>query len=139
MPFKGDKLHLPNSLFRIVEDVANRSAPELLLTLDKGFSTGTDPYGRPWHPLAEATLAKGRRPPPLTDTGNMRGSATVTRQGTDLICNLNTPSEYHQYGTRKIPIRMVLPNDTEGLPKDWEEILNRQVEEAFARAFGGAL
>jgi hypothetical protein len=77
--FKGfQRLHGTLRALAEVPSRAAKAASESIATLIlDGFDAGTDPYGRPWAPLRPYTLAKGRFPPPLTDSGAMRDSVDV--------------------------------------------------------------
>jgi hypothetical protein len=50
---------------------------EIEKQIQSDFDAGVDPYGKPWAPLAKSTLAKGRFPPPLTDTYKGRSQVRV--------------------------------------------------------------
>lgn len=64
-------------LARIPSQVSAQAARDLSKEIQRSFDKGVDPFGKPWKPLAKATIAKGRRPPPLTDTGAGRRSVIV--------------------------------------------------------------
>jgi len=105
--------------------VATVVAPRLSKLVAKQFSSGTDPYGRPWRPISATTkrLRKGRKGGrPLTDTGRLRAGTgvSVTRSGARLV--LGAPYGYfHQVGTRNMPARRIFPQF--GLPAAWRTVL----------------
>lgn len=80
-----------------------RIAPTIRSNIEAQFATGSNPYDTPWKPLRPATLAKGRSAPPLTETGALRGSISVTAVGYTLEVVAQDPvAGLHQFGwTRK--------------------------------------
>jgi phage gpG-like protein len=115
------------------------AAPKISLLLNEQFERGADPYGRPWAPLARATLAKGRRPPPLTDKGKLRaGTFARLYPGRQAGIQLVAGAEYgkfHQYGFRvrgrQVPARPIFPDL--GIPFAWWILIKdaiRQVTKA---------
>ena len=134
-------------LIRVVErlayvprKVAVIAAPKLTALVQREFRTGTDPYGRPWRPLKASTLAKGRRPPPLSDTRRLRDGtgAVVTRSGIRLTVGA-AYGVFHQYGFRvgrvKVGPRKVLPGH--GMPASWKAVLDESSRMAARRAVSG--
>ena len=110
--------------------VAVIAAPKIDKLLRKQFTSGLNPYDRPWRPLLPSTLARGRRSPPLTDTRRLRAGthATVSpgrRAGIQLIAGAPYGA-FHQVGfhvgrTRVGP-RKIFPDV--GLPKAWRQVLD---------------
>lgn len=102
--------------------------------IQDGFDRGTNPYGRAWARLRPTTLAKGRFPPPLTDTGAMRGGTrAVPRGGAGIDLEAPPPANFHQHGTVYMIARAVLPTGT--LPPDWQAAAQRAYSEAFGKAW----
>jgi len=102
--------------------VARRVGPKIAVLIQAGFDKGTSPYDQPWRPLAPSTLAGGRHPPPLTDTGAMRNSVVVATSKDMVTITVGTHyAEFHQYGTKNMPRRPIVPWLT--LPKSWEQII----------------
>jgi hypothetical protein len=107
------------------------------------FDKGVDPYGRPWAPLAASTLAKGRRPPPLTETRRLREGtrAYVMRAHyAGLRVVVGAPYGYfHQVGFRvgrtKVKPRRILPQF--GLPRAWSDALRAASRQAASEAVRG--
>src|SRR5690606_17437543 len=60
-------------LVRVPSQIAGAVSDAINDRIQAGFDQGTDPYGSPWAELAPYTLAKGRTPPPLTESGGLRG------------------------------------------------------------------
>jgi len=76
-----------------------RIAPTIKSNIEAQFSAGVNPYDTPWKPLRPATLAKGRTPPPLTDTGALRKSIRVTAEGYTLrVIAADLVAGLHQNG-----------------------------------------
>ena len=107
------------------EKIADALPAEFAPLLDEQFSTGLDPYGDPWAPLAPSTIAMGRSPPPLTDTGIMHASASITSSGAVVTMTVDDPAGFHQTGTKHMPTREVLPSDERGLPSAYELAIRR--------------
>lgn len=119
--------------------VPSRMAPaasrEISRLIERQFSEGRDPYGRAWAPLKPSTLARGRRPPPLTDTGRMRGAVEVRPMqgaGIEITFGSATPAIFHQYGTKKMAARPMLPRGT--FPSTWARALERVGQTEFRKA-----
>jgi hypothetical protein len=105
--------------------------------IEAEFDAGDDSYGDPWAALTATTLAKGRTPPPLTDTGAMRGGIEVKpTQGAGIEVTIPTLErdypKFHQTGTRAMERRAILPDGSE-LPEEWEEAIEDSIAEAFGR------
>ena len=106
-----------------------RSELKIKTLVEAQFDEGRDPYGEPWAALAASTVAKGRTPPPLTDTGAMRKSLRVVASADGLTCSMAEPFKFHQYGTVNMPARPILP--AEGVPPEWEKVITETVEEVI--------
>jgi len=123
-------------LAEVPSRVAAKVSSELEDLIQAEFDAGRDPYGDPWEPLAEATLDKGRRPPPLTDTGAMRGSLAVRpMQGAGVSVTIDHPAPPHQTGWSGSqgsgPSRPILP--MREMPIAWEGVIAEAIEEEFRR------
>lgn len=119
-------------LVRAPTALAASVAPAFAELIDQGFATGTDPYGVPWKPLAESTVKRGRRPPPLTATGATRASATVRAGGSIVACTVRGASDFHQPDAQG---RQILPTDAQGLPRSWANAIQdagRELEREVA-------
>lgn len=139
------------------KEVVAEVAPAIGTLIDKEFSAGRDPYGKPWKPLATATLAKGRTPPPLTDTGEMRTSVKVSAKGNSVEYSIEDPKAgFHQFGTRRklerkrakyvggkhvatmthglgIPPRPILPEGK--APASWTKAIKAIASKIIGKAF----
>ena len=122
----------------VPRQLAVDAAPEITRLQRAQYAAGTDPYGARWKALAAATLRKGRRPPPLTDTKRMKNT-TITipllagRIG--LRHFVHAPyGVHHQYGSPRanLPKREILP--MRGLPPAWRIALDTKVRELAGRA-----
>lgn len=89
------------------------------------YDAGVDPYNEAWAELALSTISRGRTPPPLSDTEEMRRhSKAMTIGGIKGIrVKIDKPSKpdvpsFHQSGTENMPARKLVPD--KGLPKTWE-------------------
>jgi hypothetical protein len=115
---------------------AAKVSRELGVLIADEFDAGADPYGTAWAPLAKATLAAGRTPPPLTATGAMRSSVAVSplpHAGVGIT--IAHPAAPHQTGWSgpqgSGPARPILPERE--MPPLWAEAIEGAVREEFRR------
>ena len=134
----GDGLALPE----VIEEASVMAAETIEQLIQREFDAGRDPFGKPWAPLAKATLKRGRRPPPLTDTGAMRNSISVIARGGNLsVHSDSTIIQYHQDGTRnadgstRMPQRKIFPDLSDPMPARWENAIQQSSERAFKKVF----
>lgn len=88
-------------------------ATELEARVEARFERQVDPNGRPWEPLAPATLKKKRRKTAiLYDEGDMQGSLT-SAAGADWaqVGFGQHYATFHEWGTRHMPRRGLLLAD----------------------------
>lgn len=132
-----------DELARMPRKLAVACAPLITQLLRGGFATGRDPYGRPWRALRPATLAKGRRPPPLTDTreladGTMAKALNGNRAGLHLVVGAKYGA-FHQVGFRvgktKVGPRRILP--AFGMPASWRQVFAEQAKRLAREAGRG--
>lgn len=127
-----------DELGQLPRKLAIASAPEITKLLRAQFDEGKDPYGRPWRPLAKSTIARGRRPPPLTKTGKLRdGTVARPMAGGRIGLTLRVGAPYgvfHQQGRGRPPRREILP--TRGMPAAWRRVLTEQSRLLAERAQG---
>lgn len=110
----------------------------LVNRVDDTFRKQEDPYGGRWAPLSAATIkAKRKRggiQKILQDTGRMRATANYRVQGSVLQVGLSDrKAAFHQYGTRRMPARPILPD--RGLPEEDTQ----EIQEIFTNWLGRAL
>ncbi len=114
-----------------IDGVRRQVATEGLRLINAGYRDSTDPYGVRWQPL------KARDGKPLVLTGAFRNTwmAYPTATGVRFQSGVDYGA-YHQYGTKHIPFRRVIPLKTMGLPKTWVDAINKaystQVRKAVA-------
>lgn len=106
---------------------SRRVAQELRPLIQEQFDEGADPYGRSWKPLAPSTIDRGRFPPPLTDTGEMRDGIRVQpMRGAGVSITIPHPAQCHQTGwigpQGTGPARPILPG--RGMPPRWQEVID---------------
>lgn len=126
-------------LSELPQQVAREAKPAIDRQLREEFLNGTDPYGRPWAPLKPSTLATGRKPPPLTDSGALkRGTRVELRRRNGLVLLTGPHGYFHQVGFRvgrtRVPPRRVLPQF--GFPIGWKLILRDAARRCARRAVG---
>lgn len=125
-------------LARVPSRAAALAAPGIAREIAGEFAAGRDPYGRAWAPLRPSTQARGRRPPPLTDTGKMRAGVDVRPlpgAGIAITFADEIPAYFHNRGTRKMVRREILP--VSAFPARWARVLERAGDEAVARTMEG--
>ena len=139
MGFDGDISQMGKLEDRIA-DLANipsrasaEASKEIANLIELEFADGSDPYGKEWQPLSEATLEKGREPPPLTDTWDLRSTIDVQpMRGAGISITLEaTYAPPHQTGWHgkqgSGPARPILP-DRDELPETWQEAIESAIE-----------
>jgi hypothetical protein len=124
-------------LAMLPRSVARIAAPQITEQLAREFDEGKDPYGRPWAPLRPSTLARGRRPPPLTDKRDLRDGTKAKAGPAGISIRLGARyGFFHQVGFRagrtRVPPRRVLPQY--GLPRAWSAILTAAAKQAAREA-----
>lgn len=140
MPIRGDfgKLAgLINGLGKLAgvpSQVAGKVAPKIAGFIKAEFAAGMDPYGRPWKPLKPATLARGRTPPPLDNTGDLKDTVDAKpMQGAGVSVTFGVPyAGFHQHGTKRMVARPILPAN--GLPRTWSEAIAQETRTAIKGA-----
>lgn len=105
-------------LASVPSQVATDASVRIAESIEQEFASGQDPYGNRWEALKPATLRRGRRPPPLTDTGAMRDSVRVVpTAGAGISITIDSPANIHQTGSKDMASRPILPN--RGFPATW--------------------
>lgn len=113
--------------------------------LEYQYATGTDPNNEGWAELAESTLARGRKPPPLSDSKEMRRNSKAVAGLSGIAgirVTVDKPSKpdvplFHQEGTENMPDRQILPEPGKPLPVAWAAAAERGVGEALVEHFKG--
>ena len=124
-------------LSRVPAQASEDASTKIAGLIQQGFDRGVDPYGRPWAPLKASTLAKGRTPPPLTDTRELRKAEVKPAKGAGVSVKLGAQyGAFHQVGFhvhgKPVPARPPLP--AHGLPKEWNAAIRESVEDAAEKA-----
>ena len=120
------------SLASVPSQVARGASDGIAREIQAEFDAGCDPFGHPWAELKPATLDKGRFPPPLTDTGNMRDGVTVQPlPGAGIGVTIPDPGVHHQYGTKYMAARPIFPDR---MPDTWQRAIADASEAAFRRS-----
>ena len=90
--------------------------------IDDGFRHQVDPFGQNWAPLATSTLKQKTRQKRilkiLQSRGTMRGTLTYQPKGDRVKIGFNVFwAQFHQYGTKRMVKRQLLPDVARGLPQ----------------------
>ncbi len=144
MPLSGDfaKLGLLKAnlarLSRVPAQTASAVSKSIAAQINAQFDSGQDPYGRKWAALRPATLRRGRRPPPLTDTGAMRDSVRVSpAPGAGVTITIGAEyARFHQTGTVNMAQRPILPHG--GFPRGWSGAIQEAASAQFKEAIDGS-
>lgn len=130
-----------SELARVPSQISRSVSARYNQEIQKGFDQGHDPYGKKWANLRPATLAKGRRPPPLTATGRgRRGVKAKPMQGAGIaLTSTVSYMKYHRTGTSKMARRDFLPDEEKGLPKKWTDIWEEEFETQARKIFNRRL
>lgn len=130
-----DFFRLANALRKLAavpSQVSKDAAAEITELLWDEYAAGQDPRGSAWKPLAPSTIAKGRKPPPGTETFQMRDSTrAVPGSGAGILLEVG-PS----YATYYDAVRNIFPRD--GLPPSWREAIRKALETRTRAVVGGA-
>lgn len=125
------------SLAKVPAQVAREAAGDIDNLLDRQFATGTDPYGKAWAPLRPASLARGRKPPPLS-RGRVRASARaypLGGSGIGIEVSDGTAG-FHNTGTSRMAKRRLLPD--RALPAKWQAAIDKRFRAAVRQRLGAA-
>lgn len=119
-------------LAKVPAQASTEAAAGINRLLQREYSDGADPYGKPWAPLKPSTLAKGRSAPPLTATGRMRaGTKARPLPGGGISIEAPSPANFHQSGTKVMAKRAILPE--KGLPVAWKAEIDKAVTASIKR------
>lgn len=114
-------------LRRLPDELRAKASAQIATDLESlilaNWNAGRTPYGGSWAPKKDGSSSR------LYDTGEMQSSLSVTPTNTGVVVKIDTPFEYHQYGTSKMPARPLLPTDG-GVPGDWRDIVQQAVLDA---------
>ncbi len=116
---------------------SRKLAPLLDAELQRTIAAGTDPHGKPWAPLAPATIRrkKGDRRI-LIRTGASRALTYIASLGAQGVrITVGGAFRWHMAPTPHRPARPVLP--IHGLPATWTALARKVGGDEFARVLGG--
>ena len=135
----------------LLPKIAKRVGAAFIKQVADEFRESRDPYGNPWAPVfrdrprdRRARASRVRRglavraDKPLIDTGRLRASPVAIINGTQVRIVMPVDyASYHQYGTRKMVRRQMLPEeDTGGLGDRWSMAVNTEVAKVMLEHFG---
>lgn len=118
-------------LTRVPSQIAAKVAERIGEDIQKNFDEGQDAYRRAWAPLRPATLAKGRFPPPLTDSRDGRDSIRVFasgRAGVQMVCSVGYMGIHQAGDLPRMVARKFFPNGV--LPAAWRTIWKEELVKA---------
>ncbi len=108
-------------------------ALKLKSNVEEQFDKSRDPYDRPWRKLSKVTIRRKKSSKILIDHGFLRKSVDYRLKRNSVLLFFGKKyAKYHQYGTIRIPTRLLLPVKSLGLPAKWsrdiENILKRSLK-----------
>lgn len=115
-----------------LSNLAEAARTEIVL----GFERGADPHDSRWAPLK---VRHGRRVggQPLRDTGRLQNSFNVRTSATGIVIRSNvTYAGYHQYGTRRMVARPMVPSGQDLGPR-WRRSFTRVLDHQIANVMKG--
>jgi hypothetical protein len=123
-------------LVKVPAQIAPAVAKRIKKDIERYFSAGTDPYGKAWAPLKPSTRAKGRHPPPLTDTrGGRRGIKVAPMRGSGIKITSDTPyMVYHMREATHRAARKFLPEGV--VPANWFKIWQQELDKIIRAKYG---
>lgn len=117
---------------RAARYVANRLSGRI----QDGFDQGVSPAGTPWAALKASTLARGRTPPPLTESGLLRGATYFAPSGGAGV-ELHTTDEHggaeHMSGRADMAARPYYPVGR--LPESYREDIATEINAETVRTW----
>lgn len=127
--------HIAAPSFRagVLVNIAEAARTEIVL----GFAKGTDPYGNKWAPLKAKRGSRRYGGQPLRDRGILQNSFNVIVTATGIkILSAAFYAGFHQYGTRRMVARMMVPQKGD-LGPTWREAFSRVIEKQLEVASRG--
>lgn len=86
-------------------------AASLRASLVASMDNSRDPSGVSWATYSRGSIERGRRPPVyLADSFKMRESMAVLPTAHGVTIHFDSPGGFHQFGTRHMPARRVVPD-----------------------------
>lgn len=112
--------------------IAEEVAPKIDADLKAQFDKGVNAYGNAWKPLAASTIKrKGGDSRILRRTDTLSSQVSAEASGKSGIeITLPDPGVHHQFGTRHMPARKILPDGT-ALPRRWQKYIQDALDRSF--------
>lgn len=126
-------------LSSIPSQASREAADSIDGRLKQQFIDETDPYGNAWDELQETTVARKGGDSRILQRSDAMAQATeaVTGSGAGVIASSNETAQWHQWGTKNMVARPVLPGEDTGLPETWEADISTALQNAADRRLGG--
>lgn len=123
------------ALRKVPAKVAKGAATDIEAMMRRDFAAGRNAYGKAYAPLEPASLARGRRPPPLRKFAPLANAAAMAGAGIALSVD-HSQAGFHQTGTQRMAKRIVVPDGA--LPAKWNAAIKRRLAAAVQSTMGGA-
>lgn len=124
---------------RIKAAISKSMAEEAIGLVKDGFRSETDPYGQKWAKRQRETKSSRGRKVLSGKTSRLKGGWKIKRaDGSQITISPSVEyAEYHQDAKAPRTRRMMVPDESLGLPPKWERALNETVNHALSVIFGG--
>ena len=120
---------------QVLHDLHNLAGRDIAELVQAGFAGEHDPNGDPWLP-SKAAQREGRKT--LRKTGALQDGIRWKADSRAVIIQTtgkaNAYAAYHQYGTRRLPVRQFLPEGE--IPLPYERKLSDTFRTYFRERFG---
>ena len=122
-----------SGLSQLPAEVAQDLAKDITTDLQKKYASGQDPYGKTW------PRRKNNYPwPILRKSGKLFNSLEVSVSGGKVIVLRGrgaTYGQFHQTGTKHLPVRLIIPINGKGVPTSWNPLFLKRVQARFKKLF----
>ena len=127
-------------------DCRNRLLASLTKTIERlidyQFKNEVNSMGRKWTPLKPSTLKRKRSGRKLYETGRMRNSIKIRKEGNErIIISAISYARYHLSGTRRFPPRPwgiwngTSPFEGSRWAKEFSLVIDKELRECLKREF----
>ena len=113
----------------VLEDMSADIAKDM----QSNYAQGKDPYGVAWKARKRAYPW-----PIMRKSGKLYRSLDITVSGPSLIVKRGNGAAYgafHQSGTKHLPVRLIIPNHSKGLPQSWRKFFHQRVAKRYKAMF----
>lgn len=113
------------NLKKLVPNATSKLAPKISKLISTQVSNATDPDGKTWKKDKD-----GRQPLVGIDQ-----YVSVIALKESVKVNLSEPATYHQTGSKTLPQRKIIPDNS--IPTSWSNAINEVIEDEFKKVANG--